>query len=179
VVASSAELPATDIVADEVFEFVYEDLKRIARRHLRRSESHVTLSTTELVHESFLKLRTSPKFSDSAHFYGSAARAMREVLVDFARRLRREKRGGLYKRVSFSDAEATLEFQLDEMLALDEALVRLTAIDPRLTQIVELRFFCGLPEQEIATILGVTTRTVERGWLKARIILLKALEPAN
>ncbi|MFL5617326.1 MAG: ECF-type sigma factor [Gemmatimonadaceae bacterium] len=177
--ASSAELPRTDIAADEVFEFVYEDLKRIARRYLRRSESHVTLSTTELVHESFLKLRTSPRFSDSAHFFGSAARAMREVLVDFARRLRSEKRGGLYKRVSFSDAEATLEFELDEMLALDAALHQLSAVDPRLTQIVELRFFAGLPEHEIARILGVTTRTVERWWLKARIILLEALEAAK
>jgi RNA polymerase sigma factor (TIGR02999 family) len=177
--ASPAVLPTTDIAADEVFEFVYEDLKRIARRHLRRSNSPVTLSTTELVHESFLKLRASPRFSDSAHFFGSAARAMREVLVDFARRLHSEKRGGLYRRVSFSGAEATLELQLDEMLALDEALDRLSTIDPRLTQIVELRFFCGLPEQEIARILGVTTRTIERGWLKARIILLKALEPAK
>jgi len=104
---------------------------------------------------------------------------MREVLVDFARRLRSEKRGGLYRRVSFSDAEATLEFELDEMLALDAALEQLSAVDPRLTQIVELRFFAGLPEHEIARILGVTTRTVERGWLKARIVLLKALEPAG
>jgi RNA polymerase sigma factor (TIGR02999 family) len=174
--ATSAKMPATDIVADEIFEFVYDDLKRIARRHLRSSDSHVTLSTTELVHESFLKLRTSPKFTDSAHFFGSAARAMREVLVDFARRLRTQKRGGFYRRISLSDAEGALEVQLDEMLALDSALDRLSAIDPRLTQIVELRFFCGLPEQEIARILGVTTRTVERGWLKARIILLEALE---
>jgi RNA polymerase sigma factor (TIGR02999 family) len=176
---SPAEVPTTDIAADEIFEFVYEDLKRIARRQLRRSDSHVTLSTTELVHESFLKLRASPRFSNRAHFFGSAGRAMRQVLVDFARKLRSEKRGGLYRRVSLSNAEATLEVELDEMLALDSALDGLSAIDPRLTQIVELRFFCGLAEQEIADILGVTTRTVGRGWLKARIILLTALKTSE
>lgn len=173
---SPAAMPTTDIAADEIFEFVYEDLKRIARQHLRHSEAHVTLSTTELVHESFLKLRASPRFTNRAHFFGSAARAMRQVLVDFARKLRSEKRGGLYRRVSLSDADAALEVQLDEMLALDAALDDLSAIDPRLTQIVELRFFCGLPEQEIADILGVTTRTVARGWLKARLILLQTLQ---
>ena len=176
---SPAEPPTSDIAADEVFEFVYEDLKRIARRQLRRSRSDVTLSTTELVHESFLKLRASPRFADNAHFFGSAARAMRQVLVDFARKLHSEKRGGSYRRVSLSDADVTLDVELDEMLALDVALDRLSAIDPRLTQIVELRFFCGLPEQEIARILGVTTRTVARGWLKARLILLAALERAE
>ena len=174
--ASPADMPRTDIAADEVFEFVYEDLKRIARGHLRRSRSRVTLSTTELVHESFLKLRASPRFADNAHFFGSAGRAMRQVLVDFARKLHSEKRGGHYRRVSLSDTDVALEVQLDEMLALDAALDGLSAIDPRLTQIVELRFFCGLPEEEIARILGVTPRTVARGWLKARLILLASLE---
>jgi len=98
------------------------------------------------------------------------------VLVDFARKLHSEKRGGQYRRVSLSESDATLEVQLDEMLALDAALDSLSAIDPRLTQIVELRFFCDLPEQEIARVLGVTPRTVARGWLKARLILLAALE---
>jgi len=174
--ASPTDMPSTDIAADEVFEFVYEDLKRIARGHLRRSGASVTLSTTELVHESFLKLRASPRFADNAHFFGSAARAMRQVLVDFARKLHSEKRGGQYRRVSLSESDATLEVQLDEMLALDAALDELSAIDARLTQIVELRFFCDLPEKEIARILGVTPRTVARGWLKARLILLAALE---
>jgi RNA polymerase sigma factor (TIGR02999 family) len=178
-VVSSADAPTTGIAGDQLFEFVYEELKRIARHHLRRSASDVTMSTTELVHESFLKLRASPRFSDNAHFFGSAARAMRQVLVDCARRLHSEKRGGLYRRVSFSDADAALDLQLDEMLALDAALDQLSAIDPELTQLVELRFFCGLPEHEIARILGVTTRTVARRWLKARIILLKALQTAE
>ncbi|HTK48268.1 MAG TPA: ECF-type sigma factor [Gemmatimonadaceae bacterium] len=176
---SPAIIPTSDIAADEIFEFIYEDLKRIARQHLRRSEAHVTLSTTELVHESFLKLRASPRFTDRAHFFGSAARAMRQVLVDFARKLRSEKRGGFYRRISLTGVEAALEVQLDEMIALDAALEQLSAIDPRLTQIVELRFFAGLPEQEIADILGVTTRTVARGWLKARLILLRTLETSK
>ena len=171
--------PRAEVVTDEIFEFVYDELKRVARRHLRGGQSKISLSTTELVHESFLKLRSSRAFSDRAHFFGSAARAMREVLVDFARKLRAEKRGGLQARVSLSDLEGVLELELEEMIALDMALNQLSAVDPRLAQIVELRFFAGLPEQEIADMLGVTTRTIERGWLKARLFLLKALEPAR
>ena len=116
---------------------------------------------------------------------------MREVLVDFARKLRAEKRGGLQARVSLSDLEGVLELELEALVGHEleigvdhragasQATNQLSAVDPRLAQIVELRFFAGLPEQEIADMLGVTTRTIERGWLKARLFLLKALEPAR
>jgi RNA polymerase sigma factor (TIGR02999 family) len=173
---ASLGFPAGVVATDEIFEVAYEELKRIARSHLRGADKRVTLCTTELVHEAFLKLRTSPTYSGRPHFFGAAARAMREVLVDFARSHRAEKRGGMHRQVSLSDAECALEVELDEMLALDAALNLLSDADPRLTQVVELRFFCGLPEREIAGILGVATRTVERSWLKARLFLLKALE---
>jgi RNA polymerase sigma factor (TIGR02999 family) len=174
--SSSPEQAPEHVTSDELFEFVYEELKRMARRHLRGAGSKLTLSTTELVHESFLKLRATPSFRGRAHFFGAAGRAMREVLVDFARHARAEKRGGDYTRISLSDAETGIELQLDEMLALDDALHRLSGVDQRLTQIVELRFFCGLDASEIADVLGVTPRTVDRNWLKARLVLLKALE---
>jgi len=174
--ASGGQERSDPITTDDVFEFVYDELKRVARRQLRSASSELTLSTTELVHESFLKLRSSTSFSNRAHFFGSAARAMRQVLVDFARQKRAEKRGGGWKRVTLSDADGALDVELDDMLALDAAIDRLTEVDPRLTRIVELRFFGGLPEKEIASMLGVTPRTVERKWLKARLFLLQALE---
>jgi len=163
---------------------LYDELRGLAASELARLPSGGTLGATALVHEAWLKLGADEqRWRSRAHFFGAAARAMREVLVDFARHARAEKRGGDYTRISLSDADADndagLELQLDEMLALDEALVRLSGVDQRLTQIVELRFFCGLREQEIAEVLGVTTRTVERNWLKVRIVLLKALEPTR
>lgn len=173
----SDELPPVVITTDGISDFVYAELKRIARHHLRATNASTAFSTTELVHEAFLKLRPPATFEGQAHFFGSAARAMRQVLVDFARHLHAEKRGGAYRRVSLSDADGAIDVQLDEMLALDAALDRLGAVDPRLMQLVELRFFGGLQEREIAAILGVTTRTVARSWLKARLFLLQALEP--
>lgn len=173
---ASRELPSGVVATDEIFEIAYEELKRIARRHLRSADERVTLCTTELVHEAFLKLRVSPTYGGRPHFFGAAARAMREVLVDFARSQRAEKRGGAHSRISMSDADCALEVELDQMIALDAALNLLSDMEPRLTQIVELRFFGGLREKEISELLHVSSRTVERNWLKARLFLLEALE---
>ncbi|MFI5228021.1 MAG: ECF-type sigma factor [Gemmatimonadales bacterium] len=161
---------------DDLYPLVYDELKRVARQQLRASAS--TLSTTELVHETFLKLAANPPagWEGRSHFFGTAARAMRQVLVDFARRRGAAKRGGELARVSLSDAEGELAVELDEIVALDEALDRLDAVDPRLRQVVELRFFAGLAEREVAELLGVTPRTVERDWVKARLLLLRDLE---
>lgn len=178
-VTTSVERPTEAFSADAISAFVYDELKRLARWHLRRADARVTLSTTDLVHEAYLRLRGSPAFAGRAHFFGAAARAMRQVLVDFARHARAAKRGGARRRVPLGDAEGALELELDQMLALDAALDRLSKLDERLARIVELRFFAGLPEREIAEMLGVTTRTVERHWLKARLILLRELEPAR
>jgi RNA polymerase sigma factor (TIGR02999 family) len=162
-----------------MYALVYEELKRIARHHLRVND-RPTLSTTELVHEAFLKLQRRPgaTWEGRAHFFGAASRAMRQVLVDFARRRRAEKRGGTLHRVSLTHAAAALDVELDEILALDVALERLNGVSERLRQVVELRFFAGLGEVEVADILGVTPRTVARDWLKARLFLLRELDSA-
>jgi RNA polymerase sigma factor (TIGR02999 family) len=161
--------------AEALIPAVYNELKRLARYHLGGNE--VTLSTTELVHEAFLKLAgRKGDWESRAHFFGAASRAMRQVLVDFARRRTAEKRGGGAKLVSLGEGDAVLEVQLDEILALDEALEQLNAVDERLRQVVELRFFAGLSEDDIARMLGVSRRTVERDWLKARLVLLRALD---
>jgi RNA polymerase sigma factor (TIGR02999 family) len=164
----------------ELYAVVYDELKRIAHRHLNDVGPCDTLSTTELVHEAYLKLsQTSDKWDNRAHFFGAASRAMRQVLVDFARKRNATKRGGEQERVTLQSSDAALELQLDEMLALDTALDRLNAVDQRLREVVELRFFGGLSETEIAAFLGVTSRTVERDWVKARLFLLRELETTS
>jgi RNA polymerase sigma factor (TIGR02999 family) len=153
---------------------VYEELKRMARHHRRANEA--TLSTTELVHEAFLKLAGgNTSWEGRAHFFGAASHAMRQVLVDFARRRDADKRGGGVQLVSLGESIAAVDIELDEILTLDAALERLDRVDKRLGQIVELRFFAGLAQSEVAEMLGVSERTVERDWLKARLVLLEAL----
>jgi RNA polymerase sigma factor (TIGR02999 family) len=178
---ASDDAPTQPGATDALFSAVYDELKRMARHQLHALAADATLSTTELVHEAFLKLadRTAPGWEGRAHFFGAASRAMRQVLVDFARRRRAGKRGGDWRAVSLSDADASLELELDQVLALDTALDRLDAADPRLRRVVELRFFGGVPEQDIAKMLGVSVRTVERDWLKARLFLLGALEEGD
>ena len=168
-VDGDAELPGTDTL----FPLVYDELKRLARRHRRSVGAGSTLCTTELVHEAFFKLSAS----EGAHFFGAASRAMRQVLVDFARRRKANKRGENPELVTLSDAGSVVELQLEEILELDAALDKLNAVAPRLRLVVELRFFCGLSEDEIGRALGVSTRTVGRDWLKARLFLLEELAP--
>ena len=166
---------------DPLYAAVYGELKRLAHRHLRDRSGADTLSTTELVHEAFLKLGRAPDSSweNRAHFFGAAARAMRDVLVDFARRKRATKRGGSWRAVSLSQAENALQVEVDDLLALDTALNQLDAVNQRLRRVVELRFFGGVPQDDIARMLGVSSRTVERDWLKARLFLLRAMETVN
>lgn len=159
------------------YALAYEELKRLAHRQMHDVGAADTLSTTELVHEAYLKLaRTEGEgWDDRAHFFGAAARAMRQVLVDYARQRTAVKRGGALTRVTLRSSDAALEVQLDELLALDGALDRLDALNRRLREVVELRFFGGLRETEIAKMLGVTPRTVERDWAKARLFLIREL----
>ena len=161
----------------ELYQRAYDELKRMARHHLHGAEPDATLSTTELVHETYLKLGgESAAWDGRPHFFGAASRAMRQVLVDFARRRQAVKRGANPTRISLGEGDAVVEVQLDEILALDEALDRLNTVDERLRQIVELRFFGGFTETEVADLLDVTPRTIERSWLKARLFLLRELE---
>ncbi len=160
---------------------VYEELKRIARHRLRSAGGGATLCTTELVHEAFLKLARDPDggWEGRAHFFGAAARAMRQVLTDFARRRSAVKRGGEFTRVTLGDVDASLEMEMDQILAVDAALDHLDSVDRRLRQVVELRFFGGVAEHDVAKMLGVSARTVERDWLKARLFLLGELSSAG
>ena len=165
----------------DLFPLVYDELKRLARHHRHANDGSVTLCTTELVHEAYLKLagNRSDAWEGRNHFFGAASRAMRQVLVDFARRRQAEKRGGDQAPVSLGDATAAVEFELDRILELDAALDRLDAVDPRLRRIVELRFFAGLTESDVAQLLDLSVRTVGRDWLKARMFLLRELDDAR
>lgn len=154
---------------DRLFPLVYDDLRRVAHRQLRRERPGHTLGTTGLVHETYLKLvdQTRVQWRDRGHFFRVASWAMRRILVDYARRYRTLRRGGGLIRVSL-DEEALIAERGDTLLALDEALERLASVNERLSQVVECRYFGGLTEEETAQALGVGTRTVQRDWVKAR-----------
>lgn len=164
---------------------VYHELRALARRHLAREAAGHTLCTTALVHEAYLKLigrgSGSAQFDDRAHFFAYAASAMRSVIVDYARQRLAQKRGGDLHRITELPENLEGGLHLDEdMLGLDTALSRLSSVDPRLTQVVELRYFAGLSELEIAALLQRSERSVRRDWQKARMFLLASLqEPAG
>jgi RNA polymerase sigma factor (TIGR02999 family) len=161
---------------ERLLPLVYQELRRIAHRQLQGERPNHTLGTTGLVHEAYLKLvdQTRINWQDRGHFFRAAAGAMRRLLVDYARGYRALRRGGGYQRISLDDDVAVVE-QGEMLVALDEALDRLAGLNARLSQVVECRFFGGLTEQETAEALGVTTRTVERDWVKARGWLYREL----
>jgi RNA polymerase sigma factor (TIGR02999 family) len=167
---------------DQLFPRVYEELRRIAHRRLGGEREDHTLGTTALVNEAYLKLvdQTRAQWADRAQFFAVAARVMRRILVDYARRHIAQKRGGATAPVSLDDetlANATLvaDERADMLLALDDALTRLAELDERLSRVVECRFFGGLTEEETAQALSVTARTVRRDWVKAKGWLRQAL----
>jgi len=163
---------------DRLFALAYEDLRVVARKQLRGARDAEAVRTTELVHELYMKLadQAAPAYENRAHFYAIAARAMRQLLVDLARHRQAAKRGGDWARTTLSGKQVPAEVRLDEVLALDELLGRL---DERQRQVVEYRFYGGLTEDEIAVVLGVSTRTVQREWMKARAWLYRELYPAE
>jgi RNA polymerase sigma factor (TIGR02999 family) len=154
---------------DRLFPLVYQELRRIAHRQLRGERPGHTLGTTGLVHETYLKVvdQSRVEWRDRGHFFGVAAGAMRRILVDYARRYRAQRRGGGQQRVTLDD-DALVAERSESLLALDDALDRLATLNPRLGQVVECRYFAGLTEEETGEALGVTTRTVQRDWAKAR-----------
>ena len=156
-------------VMERLFPLVYSNLRRIAHRALQAERTDHTLGTTGLVHEAYLKLvdQTRIQYHDRAHFFAIAARAMRQILVDYARHHRARKRDG-GRAFDLDAGEVPLDQRAEILLALDEALDRLATLDPRLGQVVECRFFGGLSEEETAEVVGVTTRTVRRDWTKAK-----------
>lgn len=156
---------------------VYDDLRRIARAQMRRTARGATLDTGALVHEAYVKLvdQRRATWNDRRHFFAVASLAMRQVVVDHARSRGRRKRGGGELPVTLDDAPETAARDLDQVLAVDEALTRLEAVDPRLVRIVECRYFAGLSEQETADALDIALRTVQREWFKARAWLRSEL----
>lgn len=182
------DIPLTDLIRkanqgdgaafQAIFDVTYEDLRRMARGRLLRNSRGTLLDTTALVHESFLRLMKARELSamDRAHFFRYAGQVMRSIVVDFARMRAAEIRGG-------GAVKITLETHLDapdaagetEVLRIHEALAELATIDPQLVEIVEMRFFAGLTEHEIAEALEVTERTVRRRWEKARLLLAAEL----
>jgi len=164
---------------------IYEDLKRLARRQRRfaRADAGETLNTTGLVHEVFVKLvdRRSVRWESRAHFFNLAARAMRQIIVDTARERSSGKRGGPDRPVSLGvedTPQGSVEPRIDAVLAVETALGRLGRIDERLVRVVECRYFAGLTDDEIATALGVSRRTVQRDWARARAWLLNEMSPS-
>ena len=162
---------------DRVLATLYQELHQMARRQLAGQHGH-TLDATALVHEAYLKLigRHEARFDDRAHFFAYAASAMRSVVVDYARQRLAQKRGGDLHRVTELPENIESGLRLDEdTLALDIALTRLAAVDKRLAQVVELRYFAGLSELEIAALLDRSERSIRRDWQKARMYLLASL----
>jgi RNA polymerase sigma factor (TIGR02999 family) len=152
-----------------LFPLVYGELRRLAHWQLQQERAGHTLDTGALVHETYLKMVDQPRvhWRDRAHFFRVASWAMRRILVDYARRHRALRRGGGVPPLSLDDEVAVAQ-QSERLVALDEALERLAMVDERLSQVVECRYFGGLTEAETAEALGITVRTVQRDWRKAR-----------
>jgi len=167
--------------ASELYPLIYEALRGVAGRALARERAGHSMERTELVHEAYLRLvgAAGVSWQDRAHFLAVAARAMRQVLVDHARKRQAAKRGGGLAARSLDEASGIPDpadvLPPEELLALDDALARLEEVAPRLRAVVEYRFFSGLGEREIAHVLGVTERTVQRDWVKARAWLHKEI----
>ncbi len=162
---------------DRLTPLLYDSLREMASRHLRRERANHTLNTTALVHEAYLKLCDQSQLSwqNELHFYGIASRVMRNILIDYARAHCAQKRGGGRPGTSLDDKNIALEARAEELLALDEALTRLSAFDPRLCRMVEYRFFGGLSVEETAALLEVSPRTVKRDWKRAKAWLYAEL----
>jgi RNA polymerase sigma factor (TIGR02999 family) len=164
--------------ADQAFALLYADLQRMAHSRMSRSGNMTMLDTTALVHESWLRFQGAHEavFADKQHFMGYAARVMHSVVVDFVRARRAARHGGDVEHVTLNTAIGdALARHDDEILRVHEAMQQLAVADRRLYDVVELRYFGGLSEAEIAAILGVTERTVQRDWRKARLFLSAAL----
>ncbi|MEP7325083.1 MAG: ECF-type sigma factor [Gemmatimonadota bacterium] len=170
---------ADPVVADQLFALLYNELRRLADAHLRRGHAPLTLGTTTLVHEAYLNMvgRSEAEFPDRARFFAYASRAMRGLVIDYARRRSALKRGRQYEITLTEDAGDSLAVAAaaTDLPALGEALAELATLDPPLAELVDLHFFGGFSFGEIATFRGVSERTVQRDWRKARVLLHRTL----
>jgi RNA polymerase sigma factor (TIGR02999 family) len=155
---------------DKLIPLVYNELRRLAERHLRRERPDHTLQTTALVHEAYVRLidQRSVRWQNQAHFYAIAAQIMRRILVNYARDKRAIKRGGSGQKVSLDEALTISATRGTDMVALDDSLTSLASIDTQQSRIVELRFFGGLTIEETAEVLGISPATVKNKWSMAR-----------
>ncbi|MGE0129776.1 MAG: sigma-70 family RNA polymerase sigma factor [Blastocatellales bacterium] len=162
---------------DKLLPLVNAELRRLANRYMRRESPGHTLQTSALVNEAYLRLidQKNAQWQNRAHFFGIAAQLMRRILIDHARKAQYAKRGGGALKVSLDEAAAVTEARAAELLAVDEALEKLTAMDTRKGRIVELRFFGGLTEEETAEVMGVSLPTVQREWRAAKAWLRRML----
>lgn len=162
---------------ERLLPFVYDELKRQARVLMSRERANHTLQPTALVHEAFLRIseQTGIEWQNRSHFYGIASRLMRQILVDHARGHTTGKRGGGVINFSIDDVQISVEDRAHSILALDEALARLAKLDEQQTNIVEMRFFGGMTNAEIADSLGISERTIGREWESARLWLYREL----
>lgn len=162
---------------DELMPLIYDELRRIAQAYLRRERAGHTLQPTALVHEAFLRLidQSQVNWQNRAHFFGIAARLMRQILANHAEARQAAKRGGQAERISLNDVKLVSVEQEVDLVALDEAMKRLEAIDPPQCRIVELRYFSGLTIEEIAEVMNISPATVKREWSTARAWLRREL----
>jgi RNA polymerase sigma factor (TIGR02999 family) len=164
---------------DQIFSLTYRELREMAHQRLHRSNRITSLDTTALVHECYLRLVRLGQLHtrDRSHFLGYAARVMRSIVVDFVRQRLAKRRGGDELRVTLAtdirDCNAVSE---EQIMQVDEALQELAVLDPRLVQVVEMRYFAGFTVEQIAESRGVTSRTIRRDWEKARLLLYAALQ---
>lgn len=157
--------------AEQLFPLVYDELRKLAAQKLAQEKPGQTLQATALVHEAYLRLVEHEKaqnWNGRGHFFGAAAEAMRRILIEHARSKSREKRGGDWRRVDFEELDVATSISPDQLIALDDALTRLAALDQLAGELVKLRYFAGLPLDQAAVALGVSTATAYRHWAYAR-----------
>ena len=162
---------------DNLLPLIYDELRRLAAHYLRRERQGHTLQPTALVHEAYLRLvdQTQTRWENRAHFFGAAAQAMRRILVDHARQHKAAKRGGAEQRVTLDEGLAFAPERGLDLLALEDALIKLEQVDPQRSRLVELRFFGGLSTEEVAEVMGVSAATVSRQWRAAKAWLHREL----
>lgn len=174
-----SERPGADAQdLESIVRLAYDELRVIARHHLRAEREGHTLDTTSMVHEAFIRLAAAggPQWHDSKHFYASASKIMRHILVDHARQRNADKRGGGVRPLTLDRVDGAEPDDTIDIIALDEAIRELSNLDPRLERIVECRYFAGMSIPDTAQALETSVRTVERDWTRAKAYILRALE---